>query len=139
MDREPIALKDARILIVEDDENNRIVVSRLLALIGADASRITLSEGDPVATLPAGQDGFDLVLLDLQMPRKDGYTVLGELRTDPRFARARIIALTANVMRQDVERARSAGFDGFIGKPIDGRRLGESMRRIMAGEDIWTS
>jgi len=83
-------------------------------------------------------DTIDLVFLDIQLPKKDGYTILQELRADPRYAGLQVVALTANVMRQDIERARTAGFDGFIGKPVDGRRFSQTLNRLLAGESVWT-
>ena len=50
----------------------------------------------------------------------------------------RVVALTANVTRREIERCREAGFDGFIGKPIDGRRFSELLRKILQGEAVWT-
>ncbi len=129
---------EVRVLIVEDDENNRIVISRLLRLSCVDTSRIVESAGDPSALLAEGGSAVDVVFLDLQMPKKDGFRVLQELRANPATAGLTVIALTANVMRQDVERCRAAGFDGFIGKPIDGKRFGEMFGRILAGEAVWT-
>src|SRR5690242_2453069 len=58
----------------------------------------------------------DLILLDLQLPGEDGYKVLQRVRATPALAQARVVAVTANVMPQDVAQAREAGFDGFIGK-----------------------
>jgi len=81
---------------------------------------------------------FDLVFLDLQLPKKDGYAILEEIRADPRLAPMRVVALTANVSRREVERCRAAGFDGFIGKPIDGRRFSALLRKILKGEAVWT-
>jgi len=76
-------------------------------------------------------------LLDLQLPGKDGYKVLHELKSSQQFAHTPIIAMTANVMKKDIERIRAAGFDGFIGKPINARRFGEWIKRSLAGEGIW--
>jgi two-component system cell cycle response regulator DivK len=127
-----------KILIVEDDENNRIVISRLLRLSGVPADHILETDGDASAFI-AGQRGLvDLVFLDLQLPRKDGYHVLSELRSSEATQDLIIVALTANVMHQDVDRCRKAGFDGFIGKPIDGKRFGETLARILSGESVWT-
>ena len=127
-----------RVLVVEDDENNRLVVSRLLRLAGVSDDRIFTAVGDASGYLASGAAKVDLVLLDLQLPGKDGYAVLGELRSDPATRDLTIVALSANVMRQDVERCREAGFDGFIGKPIDGRRFRETFARILEGEGVWT-
>ena len=127
-----------RVLVVEDDENNRLVISRLLRLAGVSDDRIFTACGDAFGYLSSGGTKVDLVLLDLQLPGKDGYAVLGELRSDPGTRDLTVVALTANVMRQDVERCRAAGFDGFIGKPIDGRRFRETFARILDGEGVWT-
>ncbi len=80
----------------------------------------------------------DLIFLDIQLPKKDGYTIIKELRENSGSKNSTIIAITANVMKQDIKRAREAGFDGFIGKPIDGRRFSETVLKILAGETVWT-
>jgi len=127
-----------RVLVVEDDENNRLVISRLLRLSGVSDDRIFSAGSDAFGFLSSGGAKVDLVLLDLQLPGKDGYAILDELRSDPATRDLVVVALTANVMRQDVERCRAAGFDGFIGKPIDGRRFKDTFARILAGEGVWT-
>lgn len=136
----PVAPADARVLVVEDEPNNRLVVIKLLQLAGLNPRNITEIDGDAAAFLRGKPpDSVDLILLDLQLPRKDGYTILKELRADPALAGIYVVALTANVMRQDIERAQAAGFDGFIGKPIDGRRFADWIRRLLAGEKVWTT
>ncbi len=134
-----IEARDARILVVEDDPNNRLVITRLLKLAGISPERVWEYPGDPAAFFDERPEGVDIVFLDIQLPKKDGYAILKELRARPESAGATIVALTANVMHQDIERAREAGFDGFIGKPIDGRRFTEVMGRILAGEAVWTA
>jgi two-component system, cell cycle response regulator DivK len=133
--REP---SKARVLVVEDDPDNRIVIARLLRMAGVDPDSFATIEGDVDEFLAAQEKPFDLVFLDLQLPKKDGYTVLAEIRADPKTAGTRVIALTANVARREVDRCREAGFDGFIGKPIDGRRFSELLRRILKDEAVWT-
>jgi len=71
----------------------------------------------------------DLVLLDLHMPILDGFGVLQELRGDEQFRRTPIVALTATAMQGDRERALSAGFTGYISKPISLRELRSEMQR----------
>lgn len=140
MINQTVPLQNSRILIVEDDENNRFVLTKLLQVEGVPLENIVALPGDPLAYL--GVDSarqFNLVLLDLQIPVKDGFTILAELRTDPRFTAVPIVAVTANVMREDVEQARQAGFDGFLGKPINGPRLGERLKQILAGERVWAT
>lgn len=127
----------ANILVVEDDPDNRIVISRLLLMAGVGADSVAAIEGDAGEFLARTGRVFDLVFLDLQLPKKDGYAVLADIRSDPMYAATRVVALTANVTRKEVERCRGAGFDGFIGKPIDGRRFSELLRKILGGESVW--
>jgi len=133
----PLDIRSVRVLVVEDDPDNRTVIARLLRMAGVGPERLAEREGDPIGTFEPGS--VDLILLDLQLPRKDGYSVLAELRAGSATASIPVIALTANVMRRDVERCREAGFDGFIGKPIDGRRFADLFRRILGGESVWTA
>ncbi|HEY8061356.1 MAG TPA: response regulator, partial [Gemmatimonadales bacterium] len=119
------------ILIVEDSPDNMKLFSTLLrlkghtvnGLIGGDELFNTLAQGQP-----------DLILMDIQMPGKDGFTLLRELRESP-FKAQRIVALTANAMAGDMERAIAAGFDGYISKPIDIRNFPDQVARALAGND----
>jgi two-component system cell cycle response regulator DivK len=126
-----------RVLVVEDDPDNRIVISRLLRMSGVGGDSFVAIEGDAGEYLARTGEDFDLVFLDLQLPRKDGYEVLADIRSDARRDSTRVIALTANVNHREVERCREAGFDGFIGKPIDGRRFSALLRKILEGEAVW--
>jgi two-component system cell cycle response regulator DivK len=128
---------DARVLVVEDDQDNRIVIERLLRLAGIGQDSYVAIEGDAATYLAGRSDTFDLVFLDLQLPKKDGYAIIAEIRMNPRLAALRVVALTANVSHREVERCRDAGFDGFIGKPIDGRRFSALLRKILKGEGVW--
>ncbi len=129
-------LSSARILVVEDDENNLIIVSRLLSLAGADTGKINKAGGyDPQSLKDDSR--FDLVLLDLHLPEKDGYQIIKEMRADARFSVSRIVALTANVMSDDLEKVKKAGFHGFIGKPINAKAFGPNLERILEGQEIW--
>ena len=106
------------ILYVEDDSNNRTLVRRILlvedfnvveAPTAADALRILEVEG----LVP------DLILMDINMPEMDGFTLTARLKHNPALKGTPIIALTAKVMRGDKERTLEAGCDGYLQKPID--------------------
>jgi two-component system cell cycle response regulator DivK len=138
MSKQIVTPQQARVLVVEDDPNNRLVITKLLQLSGVPIGNIFAIEGDAVSYLQTRpSNSVDLILLDLRLPKKDGYAILSELRADPAFAAIRIVALTANVMRSDILRAQAAGFDGFIGKPIDGQRFPAMLRDILAGQSVW--
>ena len=132
------SLADKRILIVEDDENNRMVTMKLLQVEGVLPENIFAKEEDPIPFLQTLLPrGVDLILMDLQLPGKDGYTVLAELRQDENYAHVPVIAITANVMREDLQRAQDAGFNGFLGKPINGPLFGEHIHRVLDGGTVW--
>lgn len=126
----------ARVLVVEDDETNQMVAYKLLQLAGVPPNQVDLVDGDPISYLKAKRSqNFDLILLDLHLPKKDGYDVLAELRGHAEFAHIPVVALTADVVQ--VNRAQAAGFDGFIPKPIDGVNFPRWIRRLLTGESVW--
>ncbi len=151
--KQPKTIADVQVLVVEDDENNRLVLTKLLELAGVPAEHILALEGDPaqflrpqpfrLGTQPERLDilsnQVDLILLDMQLPGKDGYEILRELRANGDLADVMVVVVTANVMRDDVERAQRAGFDGFIGKPINGPRFKEWLERLLRGEAVWSA
>ncbi len=73
----------------------------------------------------------DLVLLDLEMPVKDGFAALLEIRDHPRFSRVPVVALTAKAMVLDRDRILAAGFDAYVTKPIDITKLRECVDELL--------
>jgi two-component system cell cycle response regulator DivK len=122
----------ARILVVEDSPDNMKLFRTLLGLNGHEVTGMPGGEG-----LLRMIDRIDpaLVLMDIQLPGKDGFTLLGEIRRSPHAA-IRVLALTAHAMSGDRERAMQAGFDGYITKPIDIRAFPELVMRALAGEAV---
>lgn len=117
-----------RILYIEDNRDNRTLVRRVL-----------LAEGFEVVEAGSAQEGFelaeaeppDLILMDINMPTLDGLTATGHIRQNSVLQHIPVVALTANVMRGDREKALDAGCDGYIQKPIDVDRFpGEILRFI---------
>jgi two-component system cell cycle response regulator DivK len=104
------------ILYVEDNPDNRTLVRRILM---ADGFRVVEAENASHAVQTLQSVLPDLILMDINMPDMDGYTLTGRLKRDPRMQTVPIIALTANVMKGDRERTLDAGCDGYIQKPID--------------------
>lgn len=104
------------ILFADDSPANRELVREFLEAAGYTV--IEAGNGQE-ALEQVRADRPDLLLLDIQMPKHDGFQVLAELRRDPQFASLPVIALTAFAMRGDRERALEAGFDGYLTKPID--------------------
>jgi two-component system cell cycle response regulator DivK len=104
------------ILHVEDNFENRILVRRLL---NAGGYQILEAENARQALEIVHQKQPDLILMDINMPDIDGYTLTAQIKGLPNFRPVPIVALTANVMKGDRERTLDAGCDGYIEKPID--------------------
>ncbi|MEK7324425.1 MAG: response regulator [Chloroflexota bacterium] len=105
-----------RILYIEDNLENRTLAQRILMASGYEV--VVAASGAEGLAL-AARERPTLILVDINMPGIDGYTVTSQLREMPHLARVPIIALTANVMRGDREKTLAAGCDGYIQKPID--------------------
>jgi two-component system cell cycle response regulator DivK len=115
------------ILIVEDNEKNRKLFRDVLQFKGFR----TLEAGTAEQGLAlAGEHRPRLILMDIQLPDVDGVTALGRLRADPATAGISVVALTAFAMKEDRQRFSSAGFDGYLVKPINIREFPEQVRRF---------
>lgn len=126
------------IVVVEDNADNLLVLEILLTEdVGASCLGVTSGSGLRVLLQKQPELRPDLMLLDLQMPRQDGAMLLQDIRRMPLLAGTRIVAVTANVLPMHIEQAREAGFDGFIGKPIDRYRFPEQIKRLLRGEPVW--
>lgn len=111
-----IERSSTRILYIEDNAENRLLVRRILMAEGYTV----LEAGSAHEALQViSADTPDLVLMDINMPDIDGYTLTGRLKSLPAMNHVPIVAITANVMKGDKERTLEAGCDGYIQKPID--------------------
>ncbi len=110
-----------KILLVEDNELNREIASTILKEAGMIVTEAT--DGVEAVKLmnQADEDTYDLILMDIQMPRMDGYTATREIRTleNNRKANIPIVAMTANAFEEDKQKSIEAGMNGHIAKPID--------------------
>lgn len=105
-----------RILLIEDNEQNRYLASFLMQARGWE---MVHAEDGPSGIALAGQVNPTLILLDIQLPGMDGYAVARALRLDPMLTAIPIIAVTSYAMPGDRERCLAAGCNGYIEKPID--------------------
>jgi two-component system cell cycle response regulator DivK len=128
--------RDAYVLVVEDNLQNLVLIARLLAFLGVRRYEWKAS-GWQVLEFADTMPWVDLVLMDIHLPYEDGYDALRKLRADPRFEDTRVVAVTADTNPASMEKAQQAGFDGFLGKPIDPDKFPEQIRRILRGEHIW--
>ncbi len=104
------------ILLIEDNEQNRYLVTYLLERHGYS---VVAAESGPRGIELAAEVKPAVILLDIQLPTLDGYSVARALREMSEIASARIIAVTSHAMAGDRERALESCFDGYIEKPID--------------------
>jgi len=120
-----------KILIVEDNENNLRLLRDILTFHGYDVSVAT--DGLEGVNL-ARQLMPDLILMDIQMPGLDGMTAGCILKGDPATNRLKIVALTSFAMQGDQEKFLTAGFDGYLAKPISTRELPGLVKRWLGEE-----
>ena len=121
--------KKGTILYVEDNPDNRLLVKRIL--MAEDYSLLEAIDGkDALNVLKTARP--DLILMDINMPDMDGYTLTAKIKSLPGFERIPILALTANVMRGDKERTLEAGCDGYIQKPLDIDQLTREIEKFLS-------
>ncbi len=132
----PEAGKNAvkRILLAEDNDLNAEIAMELLKMAGYDVERAENGEAC-VEKLKAGQ--YDVVLMDIQMPGMNGYQATQAIRQldDPEKREVAIVAMTANAFDEDRQKALAAGMDGFIAKPVDLKRLKETLAGLQLKRD----
>jgi two-component system cell cycle response regulator DivK len=119
-----------RVLVVEDDPLNLKLIRDVLGYRGFDVLTATSGEEGVVAAL---SECPDLVLMDLQLPDIDGHEALLRIRADPQCSGIPVVAVTAFAMKEDVDRATAAGFDGYIAKPIDVHALPDQVAGFLSG------
>ena len=122
--------ENASILYVEDNPENRILILRIL---NAEGYSITFAENATEALTAIQQETFNLILMDINLPDIDGYTLTAKLRENPSTQGVPIVALTANVMKGDREKSLEAGCDGYIQKPVDVDMLPKQVEMYIRG------
>ena len=119
----------AQILIADDFDDNRELLKLVLE---PDGYLVREARDGAECVELARERPPDLALIDLSMPRLDGWTVLRELRADERTRAVRCVAVTAFAGEEDRRRALDAGFDAYISKPFRARELTETVARLRA-------
>ncbi|MBE0698654.1 MAG: response regulator [Anaerolineaceae bacterium] len=112
------------VLHIEDNFDNRLLIRRLLQAFGY---LVIEAESAIQAREMLKTQHPDLILMDINMPDVDGFALTNEIKSTPQFHNIPIVAITANVMKGDRERALNAGCDGYIEKPIDVDRFIEQI------------
>ena len=119
------------ILIVEDNEQNQKLASDVLRFKGF---RVLVAETAEIGVPMVLKEKPDLVLMDIHLPGMNGIEALAKLRADPETKAIPVFAFTASVMPQDRREITSAGFDGFLSKPIDLKEFLETINAAMAAK-----
>lgn len=135
--RRPTIPKDATVLVVEDNVANFVLIARMLGYLGIHCEWKT--SGYEVVEYADTLPRLDLVLMDIRLPYEDGYGALKKIRASEKLKSIPIIAVTAEASTDQMSKARTSGFDGFLGKPLDPDKFPDQIRRILNGEAVWES
>lgn len=127
--------QDLTILIVEDNVANFVLMARMLNHIGFQCEWKT--SGYEVVEYADTLPRVDLILMDIRLPYDDGYVALNKLRQHQKFKELPVVAVTAYASEDQMKRAQEAGFNGFIGKPLDPDRFPAQVQRMLQGEPVW--
>lgn len=122
-------VNNARLLLVEDNAVNQLVAQHMLET--ADY-QVTIANNGKEALDMVGEESFDLILMDIQMPVMDGEEAARRLKASPSTQHIPIVALTANVLREDTERYSQIGFSAFIGKPFIQQDFEDTIHRVLS-------
>lgn len=128
-------LEDRTILIVEDTASNYALMSRMLEHMGARC--LWKTSGREVTEFVQTSGRVDLIFMDLRLPYEDGYAALGRIRATQELRDIPVVAVTAYASEEEMQRSHRAGFDGFLGKPLEPDRFPDQVRRMLAGEPVW--
>jgi two-component system, cell cycle response regulator DivK len=120
-----------KIVVVDDNAASRELIREVLD--SPDHRILEAADGREALDLILKSDP-DLVLMDIQLPGLDGYSLIRILRQNPRFSRLKMVAVTAFAMQGDREKALTAGFDGYITKPINTYHLEEQVQELLHDE-----
>jgi CheY-like chemotaxis protein len=116
------------ILIAEDNPINRELLRELLEMRGYAV--LEACDGQEALAM-VEQAPPDILLLDIGMPRLDGFAVVSKLRENPRFTSLPVVAVTAYAMQGDREKIMNSGFDGYLSKPVNSQALFQELDRLL--------
>ncbi|WP_291515831.1 PAS domain S-box protein [Bdellovibrio sp. ArHS] len=117
------------VLVVDDAADNRDLFRRYLMKFGVLEENIDMAENGIEALRKTQQKGYDLILMDVQMPVMDGFGAVRELKK--RKCPGRIVAITAHAMKGDQERCLKEGFDGYLQKPVSKEALRQELIKVV--------
>ena len=129
---------DTVLLYVEDDPESRTIMSLLLKeLMGLKEFFIFPDSTNFAERLAALNRKPDIILLDIHVRPYNGFEMLALLREQPAYRQTPVVALTASVMNEEVQKLREAGFNAVLAKPLDIDTFPAILNRILCGERVW--
>lgn len=123
-------------LAVEDDAGGLAIIGVMMRYLGINTYMNATGQGVVPLAL-AIRPRPNLIFVDLNLPNTTGYEVLRQIRAEQRLSDALVVALTAQDADTEIPKCMAAGFNGFIGKPINRLRFPRQLRRILTGEAVW--
>jgi two-component system cell cycle response regulator DivK len=126
---------ETTVLVVEDNVSNFVLLARMLGFLGIHCEWKT--SGYEVLEFADTLPRLDLILMDIRLPYEDGYGALQKIRQSPRLKDVPVIAVTAEASMEQMTKAKTSGFNGFLGKPLNPDLFPNQMQRILAGEPVW--
>ena len=120
----------AKVLYIEDNLDNMILVKRVLEIEGYE---VIAAHSGTEGLAKAIENRPDIIITDINLPDIDGYEITYSLKQDKKTAHIPVVAMTANVMKKDKEHVFDAGCDGYISKPIDVDELPEQIENFLKG------
>ncbi len=127
--------REITVLVVEDNVSNFVLVARMLGFLGIHCEWKT--SGYEVVEYADTLPRLDLILMDIRLPYEDGFSAHAKIRKSERLSGVPVVAVTAEASPEHMIKAREAGFDGFLGKPLDPDRFPDQISRILAGIPVW--
>jgi CheY-like chemotaxis protein len=116
------------VLVIDDQEDERAIQSAMLGHLGY---RVLEAAGGAAGLRTAAESPPDLIILDVAMPRMDGFSVCREIRSNPRTADVPVLLYTASVLGDLEAQARDVGANGILAKPIDPHKVAAEVRRMI--------
>lgn len=130
------AFKGLTVLVVEDDAGGMAIIGVMMRHLGINAY-INTSGDDVIPMANAMPKKPDIIFLDINLPNTTGYEILKDLRNHKDFKDCTIVAVTAQDADTEIPKAKEAGFNAYITKPISRMRFPKQLRRILNGEEVW--
>jgi two-component system, cell cycle response regulator DivK len=128
-------LSEKTVLVVEDNVSNFVLIARMLGFLGIHCEWKT--SGYEVVEYADTLPHLDLILMDIRLPYDDGFGALKKIRLSESLQDIPVIAVTAEASQEQIEKAKTAGFNGFLGKPLDPDRFPDQIQRILNGDSVW--